>query len=184
MCRFHQIFHSRQAAAVLHLYSIQIQGKALILQWIPVSLFLVLVFKRFTLLQDCYLVSILNELAGNSFMIFCSTCNNAQRVALMLRNLGITAIPLHGQMSQVELALLYHFIKPWCLKGVCLLRHLSLFCRINVSELLTSSNQSLVLCSWRPMWRLEVWTSLMLTVSSTMTSPHTLRYGRGRSLAV
>ncbi|CAF92169.1 unnamed protein product, partial [Tetraodon nigroviridis] len=50
--------------------------------------------------KDCYLVSILNDLAGNSFIIFCSTCNNAQRVALLLRNLGITAIPLHGQMSQ------------------------------------------------------------------------------------
>ncbi|XP_051904156.1 probable ATP-dependent RNA helicase DDX47 [Hippocampus zosterae] len=50
--------------------------------------------------KDCYLVSILNELAGNSFIIFCSTCNCAQRVALLLRNLGITAIPLHGQMSQ------------------------------------------------------------------------------------
>ncbi|XP_058874793.1 probable ATP-dependent RNA helicase DDX47 [Acipenser ruthenus] len=50
--------------------------------------------------KDCYLVYILNELAGNSFMIFCSTCNNAQRVALLLRNLGFTAIPLHGQMSQ------------------------------------------------------------------------------------
>ncbi|XP_056098514.1 probable ATP-dependent RNA helicase DDX47 [Rhinichthys klamathensis goyatoka] len=50
--------------------------------------------------KDCYLVSILNELAGNSFMVFCGTCNNAQRVALLLRNLGITAIPLHGQMSQ------------------------------------------------------------------------------------
>ncbi|TSX99893.1 putative ATP-dependent RNA helicase DDX47 [Bagarius yarrelli] len=49
---------------------------------------------------DCYLVSILNELAGNSFMVFCSTCNNTQRVTLLLRNLGITAIPLHGQMSQ------------------------------------------------------------------------------------
>lgn len=60
------------------------------------------VFVR-VLWQDCYLVSILNELAGNSFIIFCSTCNNAQRVALLLRNLGITAIPLHGQMSQVEL---------------------------------------------------------------------------------
>lgn len=46
-------------------------------------------------------MSILNELAGNSFIIFCSTCNNAQRLALLLRNLGITAIPLHGQMSQV-----------------------------------------------------------------------------------
>lgn len=30
-------------------------------------------------LQDCYLVSVLNELAGNSFMVFCGTCNNTQR---------------------------------------------------------------------------------------------------------
>nr|DBA18302.1 TPA: hypothetical protein GDO54_016568 [Pyxicephalus adspersus] len=51
--------------------------------------------------KDSYLVYILNELAGNSFMIFCSTCNNTQRVSLLLRNLGFTAIPLHGQMSQV-----------------------------------------------------------------------------------
>ncbi|XP_033119042.1 probable ATP-dependent RNA helicase DDX47 [Anneissia japonica] len=50
--------------------------------------------------KDCYLVYILNELAGNSTLIFCSTCNNTQRVALMLRNLGLMAIPLHGQMSQ------------------------------------------------------------------------------------
>ncbi|XP_041033444.1 probable ATP-dependent RNA helicase DDX47 [Carcharodon carcharias] len=50
--------------------------------------------------KDCYLVSILNELAGNSFIIFCGTCNNAQRTALLLRNLGFTAIPLHGQMNQ------------------------------------------------------------------------------------
>ncbi|PKK29815.1 DEAD (Asp-Glu-Ala-Asp) box polypeptide 47 [Columba livia] len=50
--------------------------------------------------KDSYLVHILNELAGNSFMIFCSTCNNTQRTALLLRNLGFTAIPLHGQMSQ------------------------------------------------------------------------------------
>ncbi|KAJ8931671.1 hypothetical protein NQ314_015387 [Rhamnusium bicolor] len=33
-------------------------------------------------------------------MIFCSTCNNTIRTALMLRNLGLTAVPLHGQMSQ------------------------------------------------------------------------------------
>ena len=31
-------------------------------------------------LQDCYLVSVLNELAGNSFMVFCGTCNNVQRL--------------------------------------------------------------------------------------------------------
>ncbi|XP_046854622.1 probable ATP-dependent RNA helicase DDX47 [Xenia sp. Carnegie-2017] len=50
--------------------------------------------------KDCYLVSILNELAGNSFMVFCGTCNNVQRTSLLLRNLGLHAVPLHGQMSQ------------------------------------------------------------------------------------
>ncbi|XP_018322169.1 probable ATP-dependent RNA helicase DDX47 [Agrilus planipennis] len=50
--------------------------------------------------KDVYLVHILNEMAGNSFMIFCSTCNNTIRTALMLRNLGFTAVPLHGQMNQ------------------------------------------------------------------------------------
>ncbi|ELU13896.1 hypothetical protein CAPTEDRAFT_175937 [Capitella teleta] len=52
--------------------------------------------------KDVYLVYILNELAGNSFIVFCSTCANTQRVALMLRNLGMTAIPLHGQMNQTK----------------------------------------------------------------------------------
>lgn len=50
--------------------------------------------------KDVYLVHILNELAGNSFMVFCATCNNTLRTALMLRNLGFMAVPLHGQMSQ------------------------------------------------------------------------------------
>jgi len=54
-----------------------------------------------SVIQDVHLVYLLNELAGNSFMVFCDTCANTQRVALMLRNLGFTAIPLHGQMSQV-----------------------------------------------------------------------------------
>ncbi|CAH2001975.1 unnamed protein product [Acanthoscelides obtectus] len=54
----------------------------------------------YVFIPDVYLVHILNELAGNSFMIFCSTCNNTIRTALMLRNLGLTAVPLHGQMSQ------------------------------------------------------------------------------------
>ena len=50
--------------------------------------------------KDCYLVSIINELSGNSFMVFCGTCNNTTRTALLLRTLGIQAIPLNGQMSQ------------------------------------------------------------------------------------
>ncbi|XP_054166717.1 probable ATP-dependent RNA helicase DDX47 [Oppia nitens] len=52
--------------------------------------------------KDLYLVYLLNELVGNSFMVFCNTCNNTQRIALLLRNLGFTAIPLHGQMSQAK----------------------------------------------------------------------------------
>jgi len=53
-----------------------------------------------TKFKDVYLVHILNELAGNSFMIFCGTCNNTVRTALLLRHLGFMAVPLHGQMSQ------------------------------------------------------------------------------------
>jgi len=50
--------------------------------------------------KEMYLVHILNELAGNSFIIFSSTCANTVKIALMLRSLGFTAIPLNGQMSQ------------------------------------------------------------------------------------
>merc|ERR1719260_130155 len=50
--------------------------------------------------KEIYLVHILNELAGNSFMIFCSTCSATLRLSLLLRGLGFTAIPLNGQMSQ------------------------------------------------------------------------------------
>ncbi|XP_015115093.1 probable ATP-dependent RNA helicase DDX47 [Diachasma alloeum] len=53
-----------------------------------------------TKFKDVYLVHILNELAGNSFMIFCGTCNNTVRTALLLRSLGFMAVPLHGQMTQ------------------------------------------------------------------------------------
>ena len=69
-------------------------------------------------------MSILNEMAGNSFMVFCGTCNNVQRyvyngrmcakgflplslslclrTAILLRTLGLHAIPLHGKMPQVS----------------------------------------------------------------------------------
>lgn len=49
--------------------------------------------------KDVYLVSVVTELAGNSFMIFCSTCNNALRVSYLLNALGLPALPLHGQMN-------------------------------------------------------------------------------------
>ena len=50
--------------------------------------------------KDTYLAYIANELAGNSIIIFTSTCSAAQRIALLLRDLGFPAISLHGQMSQ------------------------------------------------------------------------------------
>ena len=39
-------------------------------------------------MQDCYLVSVLNELAGNTFMVFCGTCNNVQRYSKAPFRLG------------------------------------------------------------------------------------------------
>ena len=50
--------------------------------------------------KDCYLAYILNEFSGKSIIIFVSTCSTAQRLTLMLRNLGFKAVCLHGQMSQ------------------------------------------------------------------------------------
>lgn len=50
--------------------------------------------------KDCYLTYLINEHAGQSMLVFGATCNNVQRLALMLRNLGFPAICLHGQMSQ------------------------------------------------------------------------------------
>ena len=50
--------------------------------------------------KDCYLAYLLNEFAGQSILVFTTTCNNTQRAALLLRNLGFQAICLHGQMTQ------------------------------------------------------------------------------------
>lgn len=50
--------------------------------------------------KDCYLIYILNELAGNTCIIFSDTIRSCQKVVLILRNLGFGAIPLHGKMPQ------------------------------------------------------------------------------------
>ncbi|KAJ2354407.1 ribosomal RNA processing protein [Coemansia sp. RSA 2618] len=52
-------------------------------------------FKR----KDCYLVWLLNETAGQSAIVFARTCSEVLRLGLLLRNLGVEAIPLHGQLS-------------------------------------------------------------------------------------
>ncbi|KAI0978633.1 hypothetical protein GJ496_007260 [Pomphorhynchus laevis] len=50
--------------------------------------------------KDSYLVYILNEHIGKSIIIFTGTCQNTLRLALLLRNLSFTAIPLNGKLNQ------------------------------------------------------------------------------------
>jgi len=53
-------------------------------------------------LKDCYFAWLLGNLAGQSMIIFVSTCATAQRLALLSRSLGYGAVPLHGQMPQAQ----------------------------------------------------------------------------------
>jgi ATP-dependent RNA helicase DDX47/RRP3 len=51
--------------------------------------------------KDTYLIYLMAvEFTGRSAIIFTRTVNEAQRLAILLRTLGLGAIPLHGQLSQ------------------------------------------------------------------------------------
>ncbi|GMT31532.1 hypothetical protein PFISCL1PPCAC_22829 [Pristionchus fissidentatus] len=50
--------------------------------------------------KEAYLVYLLNELFGSSVIVFTATCASAMKTAMLLRQLGMQAVPLHGQMSQ------------------------------------------------------------------------------------
>ncbi|VDM40980.1 unnamed protein product [Toxocara canis] len=52
--------------------------------------------------KEAYLVYILNEMAGQTAIVFCATCASTMKTAVMLRQLGFGAVPLHGQMSQAK----------------------------------------------------------------------------------
>ncbi|KAI0288170.1 DEAD-domain-containing protein [Russula brevipes] len=52
--------------------------------------------------KDVHLVYLANTLAQNSIIVFTRTVHDAQRLAIVLRNLGFAAIPLHGQLSQSQ----------------------------------------------------------------------------------
>jgi ATP-dependent RNA helicase DDX47/RRP3 len=52
--------------------------------------------------KDVHLVYLANSLAQNSIIIFTRTVHDAQRLSIVLRNLGFAAIPLHGQLSQSQ----------------------------------------------------------------------------------
>lgn len=76
-------------------------------------------------LQDCYLVYILTEMAGSTSMVFTRTCDATQLLALMLRNLGLKAIPINGHMSQVTLLFSLFLERDF---GVENLDRISFFC--------------------------------------------------------
>lgn len=51
--------------------------------------------------KDTYLIYLMAvEFTGRSAVIFTRTVNETQRLAILLRTLGLGAIPLHGQLSQ------------------------------------------------------------------------------------
>ncbi|KAJ6678234.1 hypothetical protein OIU85_008789 [Salix viminalis] len=50
--------------------------------------------------KDCYLVYILTEMSNSTAMVFTRTCDATSFLALVLRNLGLRAIPINGHMSQ------------------------------------------------------------------------------------
>ncbi|KAJ3117955.1 putative ATP-dependent RNA helicase ddx47 [Phlyctochytrium bullatum] len=52
--------------------------------------------------KECYLTYLLNEMAGQTAIVFTLTCNSSRKLALMLRNLGFQAVCLHGQMTQAK----------------------------------------------------------------------------------
>ena len=50
--------------------------------------------------KDIYLIALLHEFAGQTCILFTRTVHETQRISFMLRALGRSAIPLHGQMPQ------------------------------------------------------------------------------------
>lgn len=50
--------------------------------------------------KDIWLVYVLNKFAGQSGIIFTRTVNEAQRISIMLKALGFSTVPIHGQLSQ------------------------------------------------------------------------------------
>jgi ATP-dependent RNA helicase DDX47/RRP3 len=50
--------------------------------------------------KDVHLVHLLTERAGQTTIVFTRTVNETQRLSYLLRALGLSAIPLHGQLTQ------------------------------------------------------------------------------------
>ena len=52
--------------------------------------------------KETYMVYLLTQFAGNKTIIFTSTCNQSQKLNLILQNLNFKAVNIHGQLSQAQ----------------------------------------------------------------------------------
>jgi len=52
--------------------------------------------------KQTYLASLISHFSHYAVIVFTDTCLNSQKLAIMLRHLGVKSISLHGQMSQAE----------------------------------------------------------------------------------
>jgi ATP-dependent RNA helicase DDX47/RRP3 len=50
--------------------------------------------------KDSYLIFLLNANVGKSAIVFTRTVNDCHRLSILLKTLGMSSIPLHGQLSQ------------------------------------------------------------------------------------
>ena len=50
--------------------------------------------------KEAYLVYLLNDLSGSSFIVFCATCSATVVLSLMLQNLGFQSFALNGHLNQ------------------------------------------------------------------------------------
>ncbi|KAM0322031.1 hypothetical protein ACHAQA_009774 [Verticillium albo-atrum] len=51
-------------------------------------------------MKDVYCVNLINSFIGQTTIVFLRTVHDTQRLAILLRTLGFSALPLHGQLSQ------------------------------------------------------------------------------------
>jgi ATP-dependent RNA helicase DDX47/RRP3 len=50
--------------------------------------------------KDVHLAHLVNDRAGQTITIFTRTVNETQRLVYLLRALGFSSIPIHGQLTQ------------------------------------------------------------------------------------
>lgn len=52
--------------------------------------------------KETYMVYLLTQFAGNKIILFTSTCNQSEKLQLIMSNLGFKAVNIHGQLTQQQ----------------------------------------------------------------------------------